>query len=230
MFFFSLQLFLGINQEGIFRRTGKLTRQQELKTIMCQGQLPDLNAGAYSVHDCASVLKGFLAELPEPLLTELDYPVYCQISELWNPNSSFNESRLLRSLQLLLLLLPLTNRILLKYLLNLLNKTASFESSNKMNCDTLATLFTPHLMCPRKLSPEALHTDSQNLSGLVSYMIKKGKQLFEIPPKLATDIRAYWVDQERKLLSPNENDVSVFFILFPHHINYLYYFYLFADG
>lgn len=77
-----------------------------------------------------------------------------------------------------------------------------------MNCDTLATLFTPHLMCPRKLSPEALHVDSQHLSGLVAFMIRKGVELFEIPPKLATDIRAYWVEQERKLLSPNKNDVS----------------------
>lgn len=77
-----------------------------------------------------------------------------------------------------------------------------------MNCDTLATLFTPHLMCPRKLSPEALHINSQNLSVIVAFMIKKGLELFEIPPKLAMDVRAYWVDQERKLLSPKKSDVS----------------------
>ncbi|XP_015127105.1 uncharacterized protein LOC107048452 [Diachasma alloeum] len=197
-----------IVQEGIFRRTGKLTRQQDLKTALYQGHPIDLNDGPYSVHDCASVLKSFLAELPEPLLTELHYPAHCQIAELCSSDSSSNESRLLGSLQLLLLLLPPTNRILLKHLLKLLHKTASFESSNKMNCDTLATLFTPHLMCPRKLSPEALHVNSQNLSGLVAFMIRKGKELFEIPPKLATDIRAYWVDQERRLLSPNKNDLN----------------------
>jgi len=39
-------------------------------------------------------------------------------------------------------------------------------------------------------------------------MIRKGTELFEIPPKLATDIRVYWVEQERKLLSPKKNDVS----------------------
>ena len=120
-----------------------------------------------------------------------------------------NNARLLRALQLLLLLLPPLNRILLKYVLNLLNKTASYEANNKMNCDTLATLFTPHLMCPRKLSPEALHINSQNLSGIVAFMIKKGLELFEIPPKLAMDIRAYWVEQERKLLSPKKSDVSI---------------------
>ncbi|XP_053984077.1 uncharacterized protein LOC128879184 [Hylaeus volcanicus] len=197
-----------IVQEGIFRRTGKLTRQQDLKITMYQGIPLDLNDGRYSVHDCASVLKGFLAELPEPLLSDLHYPAHCQIAELCSTDVNGNDAKLLRALQLLLLLLPSMNRILLKYVLTLLNKTASFEYKNKMNCDTLATLFTPHLMCPRKLSPEALHINSQNLSCLVAFMIRKGIELFEIPPKLATDIRAYWVEQERKLLSPKNIDLN----------------------
>lgn len=71
---------IDIVQEGIFRRTGKLTRQQELKTAMSQGLSLDLNDGRFSVHDCASVLKGFLAELSEPLLTDLHYPTHCQIA------------------------------------------------------------------------------------------------------------------------------------------------------
>ncbi|XP_015429992.1 PREDICTED: rho GTPase-activating protein 24-like [Dufourea novaeangliae] len=197
-----------IIQEGIFRRTGKLTRQQDLKTAMYQGIPLNLNDGHYSVHDCASVLKGFLAELPEPLLSDLHYPAHCQMAELYGSDTNGNDARLLRSLQLLLLLLPYMNRILLKYVLTLLNRTATFECKNKMNCDTLATLFTPHLLCPRKLTPEALHINSQNLSCLVAFMIRKGVELFEIPPKLATDIRAYWVEQERKLLSPKNSDLN----------------------
>ncbi|CAB0041734.1 unnamed protein product [Trichogramma brassicae] len=193
-----------ISQEGIFRRTGKLTRQQELKTALCQGHALSLYEGKFSVHDYASVLKGFLADLSEPLLTDQLYPAHCQIAELCSSTS--NESKLLRSLQLLLLLLPVPNRIVLKYIINLLNKTAAHENSNKMNCDTLATLFTPHLLCPRKLSPEALHMNSQTLSGLVAFMIKKGNELFQIPPKLFMDIRAFWVEQEKKLLSPQTLD------------------------
>ncbi|KAK2584158.1 hypothetical protein KPH14_006589 [Odynerus spinipes] len=197
-----------IIQEGIFRRTGKLTRQQDLKNALYQGIPLNLEDGRFSVHDCASVLKGFLAELSEPLLTDLHFPAHCQIAELCNCNDNTNEARLLRSLQLLLLLLPPPNRLVLKFVLNLLNKTATFEHSNKMNCDSLATLFTPHLLCPRKLSPEALHINSQNLSCLVAFMIKKGGELFDIPPKLATDIRAYWIEQERKLLSPKKSDLN----------------------
>lgn len=45
----------------------------------------DLEAGDYSVHDCASVLKTYLSELPEPLLTEAHYPAYCQVVSLVYP-------------------------------------------------------------------------------------------------------------------------------------------------
>lgn len=69
-----------IEQEGIFRRTGKLTRQQDLKTAIYQGLPLDLDSGKFSVHDCASVLKGYLADLSEPLLTEIHFPEYCQIA------------------------------------------------------------------------------------------------------------------------------------------------------
>lgn len=70
----------GIVQEGIFRRTGNLTRQQGLKTALNQDLSLDLDEGRFNVHDCASVLKGFLADLSEPLLTDLHYPAHCQIA------------------------------------------------------------------------------------------------------------------------------------------------------
>lgn len=72
--------FADIKIEGVFRRTGSLARQQELRNLLSTGITLDLDGGPYSIHDCASVLKGFLAELPDPLLTEAHYPAYCQIA------------------------------------------------------------------------------------------------------------------------------------------------------
>ncbi|KAF5273462.1 hypothetical protein FQA39_LY07479 [Lamprigera yunnana] len=195
-----------ISTEGIFRRTGSLNRQQELKTLLNQGVNVILDNN-YSVHDCASVLKGFLADLPEPLLTEAHYPAHCQIADLCGVyEKPTQEPKLLHALQLLLLLLPSENRILFKDVLDLLNFTASYEKSNKMSADSLATLFTPHLLCPRSLSPEGLHIDSQNLSGIVSFMITKSSELFKIPPKLAVDIRAYYKEREQRKMSINFNE------------------------
>lgn len=152
-------------------------------------------------------MKAIIADLPEPLLTDNFYAVHCQIAELFNSNqteqSQTKESRLLYSIQLLLLLLPLENKSLFHDIVNMLNEITKYESSNKMSSESLATLFTPHLICPRKLTPELLHTISQNMSGLISFMIGKGQQLQDIPPRLATDIRAYFAEQKRKkVLSP----------------------------
>lgn len=86
----------------------------------------------------------------------------------------------------------------------MLHKTIQYEATNKMSADNLATLFTPHMICPRKLSPEALHTTSQQMCGIISFMIRTGSRLFHIPPRLATDIRAFFVERKRrKTMSPD---------------------------
>ncbi|KAJ1525898.1 hypothetical protein ONE63_009087 [Megalurothrips usitatus] len=205
-----LIVFLGqeqnIVQEGIFRRSGKMTRQQELKTLLTAGCPLNLDEGQFSVHDCASVLKNFLAQLPEPLLTEAHYPAHCQIAELCTGNGDpVEEERLLKAIQLILLLLPPENLQLLKDLIGLLHLTSTYAHINKMSCDNLATLFTPHLLCPKKLTPEALHTNSQIMSRVVSFMIKQGPVLFQIPVQLATDIRAYWSSREKRALLPRKD-------------------------
>lgn len=196
-----------IIQEGIFRRTGSVARQNELRRRLNEQSKLDLSDSVYTVHDCASVLKAIIADLPEPLLTDCFYAAHCQIAELYNSNqieqNQTKEIRLLQSIQLLLLLLPNENRSLFHDIINMLFETTKHESSNKMSSESLATLFTPHLICPRKLTPESLHTISQNMSGLISFMIGKGDELQGIPPKLATDIRAYFAEQRRKkVLSP----------------------------
>lgn len=196
-------MFLDLKSEGIFRRTGSLERQQDLKSLLNKGQILDLENSAFSVHDCASVLKSFLAELPEPLLTDAHFPVYCQIAESCGiVKQPTQEVKLLEALQLLFLLLPNENKILLQDILGLLHLTASYEEFNKMSPDNLAKLFTPHLLCPKKLSPEVLLKDSQTLFKIVSFMINKFSDLFKIPNKLVLDFRAKY--EKKKILSPSK--------------------------
>ncbi|XP_072386616.1 rho GTPase-activating protein 19-like isoform X1 [Diabrotica undecimpunctata] len=196
-----LKLEENIKSEGIFRKTGSIERQHELKCLLNHGSTLDVGCGSYSVHDCASVLKGFLQELPEPLLTELHFPVYCQLAELYYINNEIpQEQKLLEALQLLLLLLPPENKLLLKDILHLLHQTASYESQNKMSSDNLAKLFTPHLLCPRSLSPAMLLKVSQPLFGIVSFMIKRFPDMFKVPAKLIVDFRAKY--EKKRVLSP----------------------------
>lgn len=124
----------------------------------------------------------------------------CNLRE--NDGQAINEFRILNSLQLLFLLLPKENQVVMEHLTNLLNKTSQLESQNKMNADTLATLFTPHLICPRKLSPEVLHQTAATMTSMISFIIRNNTNIFRVPEKLSTDIRAYFVEKRRKTMSP----------------------------
>ena len=66
--------------EGLFRKAGSHSRQNELKSALSASLSINLENGAYTAHDCASVLKSFLADLPEPLLQEECYHVHCRIA------------------------------------------------------------------------------------------------------------------------------------------------------
>ncbi|CAK1555235.1 unnamed protein product [Leptosia nina] len=193
-----------VTQEGIFRRTGSLSRQQELRQLLHTGSDLGLDDSKFSVHDCASVLKGFLADLPQPLLMDQYYQTYCTLAAQYPPNVETSETKLLTALQLLLLLLTPSHRSFLERLLKLLRLVADNEASNRMSPDTLATMFTPHLLCPRKLSPENFHTDSIALSPVISFMIRHSCELFEAPAQLVTDSAAYFALRERKrIMSPD---------------------------
>lgn len=67
-------------QEGIFRKTGSLTRQSELKLILSKEVKVELNSSPFNVHDCASVFKGYLADLPEPIFTDAYFRAHCQLA------------------------------------------------------------------------------------------------------------------------------------------------------
>ncbi|KAL9919097.1 rho GTPase activating protein at 54D [Glossina fuscipes fuscipes] len=209
-------------QEGIFRKNGSISRQNELRSHIQNDEPLHLDTGDYSAHDCATVFKAYLSELPEPLLTDALYPAHLQIAPLClcvnanleknmeakdclttsansnKPEKQKKELHVLNSLQLLLLLLPEENRNLLEHVIDILHAVALKQQSNRMTPDNLATLFTPHLICPRNLPPEALHYLARKMSSIISYMVIKGREIFAVPPKLAVDIRAYFAERKRK--------------------------------
>ncbi|XP_076372020.1 rho GTPase-activating protein 19-like isoform X2 [Tachypleus tridentatus] len=200
-----------IGQEGLFRKTGSVTRQQELKTLLTVGAIIDLDAGHYSSHDCASVLKNFLAEMPEPLLTESHFTVHCRVPRLYQhdlPPSLRDKvlKRQIKIVQLLVLLLPIENQLLLKDILVLLHKVTKAREMNKMDSVSLATLFAPHILCPRKMSATELQADFDNMVKVVSFMIDHVHELFEAPTELVQDIKMHFKDQEVILSSSVTDD------------------------
>lgn len=68
----------GLNTEGLFRKPGNCSRLKAMREALNRGEDPArlLAFGPFSAHDCASLLKAFLSELPEPLLSERHFSVH----------------------------------------------------------------------------------------------------------------------------------------------------------
>ncbi|XP_020605970.1 rho GTPase-activating protein 19-like [Orbicella faveolata] len=136
-----------VNKEGLFRVSGSKKRQEELKDLIDKEENADFDNGRFSPHDVASVLKIFLGELPEPLLTQAPQNAYLQITEIRNDESS---AKLIEAFQLLFLLVPPPNRMLLQQLLELLSLVTKTPHS-KMTAHNLAVVFSPNIMDFRKI-------------------------------------------------------------------------------
>lgn len=69
-----------LHVEGLFRVPGNSVRQQTLKELLNSGADVDLESGDFHPNDVATLLKTFLGELPEPLLTHRHFHAHLKIA------------------------------------------------------------------------------------------------------------------------------------------------------
>eukprot|EP00045_Choanoeca_perplexa_P009713 m.94777 g.94777 ORF g.94777 m.94777 type:complete len:752 (-) comp15003_c0_seq1:34-2289(-) len=139
----------GWQTEGIFRVSGSSRRVHDLAETFDSGAEPDISAVPAS--DIASLLKMFLRQLPEPVLTWQLYAAFLQVPGL-------PEAKRLSMLQHLCILLPEANRHVLGALLQLLveiAKHADGPGGNKMDKHNLAVVMAPNLLRPDPKSPRS---------------------------------------------------------------------------
>uniref|UniRef100_A0A8C9R9K8 Rho GTPase-activating protein 19 n=2 Tax=Scleropages formosus TaxID=113540 RepID=A0A8C9R9K8_SCLFO len=177
-----------LHVEGLFRVPGNSVRQQALREMLDSGEDIDLETGDYHPNDVATLLKVFLGELPEPLLTHRHYHAHLKVAELTlfddkgNKTSVPDKERQIEALQLLLMLLPPANRSLLKLLLDLLYQTARQQDRNRMSAFNLALMFAPHVMWPRNMTASDLQENINKLNNGMAFLIKHSQKLFRAPP------------------------------------------------
>uniref|UniRef100_A0A914XM84 Rho-GAP domain-containing protein n=1 Tax=Plectus sambesii TaxID=2011161 RepID=A0A914XM84_9BILA len=188
-----------LSMEGLFRLSGSVSRQTELRTALSQGRLVNFEAENFKATDAASVLKMFLNELPEPLLTLAHFPVYLRISD-FNRTASMSEGeqtkanvRRLKAIRLLVQLLPVENRQLLGMVLNLLKKVADRHEQNKMTALNLGTIFVPIFLHPRSGAETSdLSNGVKALSLLVSMMVTHAERVLRPPDDLLRDVLKHY--------------------------------------
>ncbi|KAM8852149.1 rho GTPase-activating protein 19-like [Synchiropus picturatus] len=176
-----------LHVEGLFRVPGNMIRQAALREMLNAGADIDLEAGDFHPNDAATLLKTFLGELPEPLLTHRHYHVHLKIGDLTRFDEKGDKTnvphkeRQIEAFQLLIMLLPPANRSLLKLLMDLLYHTARNQHINKMSAINLATMFAPHIIWPKHVLASDLQGDIEKLNNGIAFLIRHSQKLFKAP-------------------------------------------------
>jgi len=189
--------------QGIFRISGTRDEVESLKSSFDSGLDADFNK-CKDPHAVSNLLKQYLRELPNPLLTYERYDTFVQIAKEKEENKK-------KQLITVLGLLPPTNRNTLKLLLEFLHEVSKKSDINKMTALNLATVFGPTFL---RAHEETLATAGNNdlINPLTELMIKDPFSLFpqgtqtpvqiHTPPQTLPTTQTPPIPQVRKFSTP----------------------------
>ncbi|KAJ1358227.1 hypothetical protein KIN20_016596 [Parelaphostrongylus tenuis] len=140
-----------------------------MKAAFDAGQI-DTDERAYYLdpHSVCSVLKSYLRELPDPLLTH-------RLHNDWVNASKFEDEARLQAFERCLGELPACNRHNLTYQISFLSEMLQHQEQTAMNCGNLAIVFDPNLL--------GSDIDGNNTVGtkIVETFLKNSSRLFDCP-------------------------------------------------
>lgn len=188
----------GLQTVGIFRVGSSKKRVRQLREEFDRGLDVRLDE-EHSVHDVAALLKEFLRDMPDPLLTKELYTAFISTT-LLEPDEQHNVT------QLLMYLLPACNSDTLHRLLEFLSTVADHANDqhdkegqeitgNKMTSLNLATIFGPNLLHKQKNSDKeysvqssARAEESTAVIAVLQRLIASYQTLFMVPPDLQNEV------------------------------------------
>lgn len=177
--------------EGIFRLNGNIKKLRELTDQINKNPLRSPDFTGQTAVQLAALMKKWLRDLPNPLLT---FHLY----ELWIASQRESDPvKQKRLLQLTYCLLPRSHRNLVEVLLYFLSWVASFaeideETGSKMDIHNLATVISPNIL----YSKQSTESDAPPLTGETYFLgIEVVNQLIEIHEELCvipSDIKLFF--------------------------------------
>uniref|UniRef100_A0A3Q3WAW1 Rho-GAP domain-containing protein n=1 Tax=Mola mola TaxID=94237 RepID=A0A3Q3WAW1_MOLML len=188
----------GLQTVGIFRVGSSKKRVRQLREEFDRGIDVQLDED-HSIHDVAALLKEFLRDMPDPLLTKELYTAFINTT-LLDSDEQHNAT------QLLIYLLPACNSDTLHRLLEFLSTVTDHAhdrldkdeqeiTGNKMTSLNLATIFGPNLLHKQKCSDKefsvqssARAEESTAVIAVLKRMIGSYQTLFMVPPDLQNEV------------------------------------------
>ncbi|XP_068631616.1 rho GTPase-activating protein 44 [Battus philenor] len=164
---------LALNEEGLFRIAGGLSKVRRMKLSLDAGLFTvPLPRDYRDMHVVASVLKSYLRELPEPLLT---YRLY---ENFINASRQPAEQARLNAIWDAIHLLPPANYQNLRYLIKFLSALTQNQSTNKMTPSNLAIVIAPNLLWAANESTLDMYITSA-VNCVVELLIKHADWFFQ---------------------------------------------------
>ncbi|XP_067417310.1 unconventional myosin-IXb isoform X3 [Emydura macquarii macquarii] len=164
----------GLYTEGIYRKSGSANRMRELKQLL-QTDPNSVQLENYPVHTITGILKQWLRELPDPLMTCAQYSDFLRAVELPEKQEQ------LIAIYSVLEQLPQANHNTLERLIFHLVKVALIEDINRMSPNALAIVFAPCLLrCPDHSDPLTSMKDVSKTTMCVEMLIKEQMRKYKI--------------------------------------------------
>ncbi|XP_002714773.1 rho GTPase-activating protein 18 isoform X1 [Oryctolagus cuniculus] len=187
----------GLETEGLLRVPGAAIRIknlcQELEAKFYEGTF---NWESVKQHDAASLLKLFIRELPQPLLSVEYLKAFQAVQNLPSRKQQ------LQALNLLVILLPDANRDTLKGLLEFLQRVVDNKEKNKMTVMNVAMVMAPNLfMCHAlglKPSEQREFVMAAGTANVMHLLIKYQKLLWTIPKFIVNQVRKQNTENHKK--------------------------------
>lgn len=173
---------MDLSVEGVFRKNGNIKRLNDTMAIIDKEGCDAVDFTKENVVQIAALLKKYLRELPDPLLTFKLHRLFIASAKLTD------DDKRQRVLHLTCCLLPKPHRDCLEILCNFFNWVASFhqvdeESGSKMDTHNLATVIAPNILFTNAKTP----VDDNFLAiEVVHTLIECNEQMCEVSRKCFT--------------------------------------------
>lgn len=154
--------------EGIFRRSAQANVLEDAVQTFNRGETVEFSLD--HTHLAPALLKKFLRDLPEPLLT---FALYDKVMESC---SLAEEERLSFTDKMLNEDLPEENRVILVHLLQFLQLVIDHSANNRMNSGSLAIVFGPNLLWSRDVA--ATLVSMSKINSFTKYLIDNVNMIF----------------------------------------------------
>ncbi|ELK26671.1 Myosin-IXb [Myotis davidii] len=164
----------GLYTEGLYRKSGAANRTRELRQAL-QTDPSTVKLDNFPIHAITGVLKQWLRELPEPLMTFAQYGDFLRAVELPEKQEQ------LAAIYAVLEHLPEANHNSLERLIFHLVKVALLEDVNRMSPSALAIIFAPCLLrCPDNSDPLTSMKDVLKITTCVEMLIKEQMRKYKV--------------------------------------------------